>query len=49
MGFTTPGGEMDAGMALFDFLRGPPIEPSIYNLSQVASLGNVIVAPNNNA
>ena len=42
LAFSTPGGEVRAGIALYNLLRGMPFELSIHNISSVGSIGNVI-------
>ena len=40
--FSTPGGEVRGGIALYNLLRGMPFELTIHNISSVNSIGNVI-------
>lgn len=42
LGFASPGGEINSGLAVYHALRALPIDLSIYNIGYIASMGNII-------
>jgi ATP-dependent Clp protease, protease subunit len=39
---STPGGDVDSGVLLFNTLRALPVELTTYNIGNVDSIGNVV-------
>jgi len=42
LGISTPGGQVQAGIALYNTLRAMPFDLTVHNVSSVNSIGNVI-------
>jgi len=45
---STPGGEVQSGMTIYNFLRGIPATLTMHNMGNVDSIGNVIFLAANN-
>lgn len=46
--FSTPGGIVDPGIALYNVLKGLPVETTMHNVGAVDSIGNAVFLAGNN-